>query len=64
MEPALLDTIASSVVRDQSQNASEKEAIDINIVEFSGDDPWDPMNQSSSFRWLHVALLSYLAFVT
>lgn len=42
-----------------------KEENDPNVVDFDGpDDRFNPMNKSLAFRWLHVAFLSYLAFVT
>lgn len=37
---------------------------DFNIVDFTGpDDLSDPMNRASSFLWMHVGFVSFMAFV-
>ncbi|KUJ11510.1 multidrug resistance protein [Mollisia scopiformis] len=58
LDPGVLEVIAGST------NSISEKAVDANIVDFSGDDdPSNPMNRTSSVRWMHVGFVSFMAFV-
>ena len=49
----------------ESASPSSEKLDDANVVDFAGtDDPSDPTNRTLGFRWMHVAFVSFVAFLS